>query len=395
MSAELHDNKRKRLIFSLICAAIFADSILYAIIIPIVPGYVRILGMDPRQVGVFFALYPFTLLVLSIPAGVLSDKLGRWNIMLMGMFGLCMSSIAFGLSRTITALFISRFLQGVSAAATWTAGLALIGDLFPSNVRGGKLGFAMNAMGFGAIIGPVMGGLLYYRYGFGAPFYLSALLAFSVAIGFLMLNRPPAAEKTAQPKMAPALFSEPNLILGFVMIAVGVVCLGMFEVLTPLYLTARFKANSRMVGALFSAIALTYIFSQPFFGHLSDKYGRKIFIVTGGAITALLCLIITKAASFSVFFIAASTLGITLGMLIVCSLALINDVFDHAKWQKRYGLAAGYFNVAYSVGMIIGPLAGSMIYKTFGFRWAFLCYSAALAAGVIYTGFFVKNPRHT
>jgi len=395
MSAKPHDNINKRLILSLICAAIFADAILYGIIIPIIPGYASAKGMGITEIGAFFALYPLTLLIFGIPAGMFSDRRGCRNTILIGMAGLGISSIMFGISYSPPLLFISRFLYGLSSAATWAGGLSFVSHLFPPSQRGEKIGLVMTSMGIGFVIGPIMGGVLYSRFGYGTPFYISALFSVAVIMGFLVA-RPLCAEKKDTGSGADiSVLADPNILIVGIIVSAGVACLGMLEVLMPLYLSARFRTNTSAIGFLFGFMALAYVLSQPLFGRLSDRHGRKIFIITGGAITALLCLIITAAASFWVFVIVTSAIGISLGMLTVSSLALINDVFDQAKGKKRYGLAAGYFTVAYSAGMIIGPIAGSVIYKKFGFQWAFLCYSAALTAVVIYTGFFVKNLKYT
>ncbi|KAI9513136.1 MFS general substrate transporter [Russula earlei] len=67
---------------------------------------------------------------------------------------------------------IARTLQGISAAAVWTAGLALVCDTVPEEKVGrytGYLGLAMSGLPLGQLIGPPVGGALYDRFGIRGP----------------------------------------------------------------------------------------------------------------------------------------------------------------------------------------------------------------------------------
>lgn len=363
------------MLFLLICFAIFIDSVLYGVVIPIIPAFTRINNIPAYILGLIFALYPATILIFSLPLGILADKRGRKPLILIGMFGLALATVIFALARSASVLFLSRFFQGLAAAATWTAGLAVISDIFPPEKRGEKIGIAMTASGLGLLIGPVIGGVLSEWYGYAFPFYACTFFTLIIGISFIFVK----FERGPKEKIAswPIPWRDANLILSCVTIILGIAGLGMLEPLLPLYLMERFLVNKGSVGILFGSIALAYVISQPVFGRLTDLYGRKPFILAGFIATAALCPLITQANSFYLVFIICSLLGISLGLLVTPAMALLTEVFDKRKGAS-YGISAGVFNIAYSIGLVLGPIFGTVSYEHMGFSRTFIFYAVIM-----------------
>ncbi len=182
---------KKNFIFLLISAAIFTDMMVYSLLIPVLPSYSMTLGADKVQIGIIFGSFSLALLVFSIPFGMLSDRIGRWPFMVIGMLSLALTNVIFAFSDNMYVLIAARLLQGMSGAATWSAGLALVADTFEPSERGEKLGLVMAAMSLGTLSGPVLGGLLYDNLGYTYTFVIPSLIAFGIGVMFL-LNRIPS-----------------------------------------------------------------------------------------------------------------------------------------------------------------------------------------------------------
>ena len=168
---------KKTVIFLLISAAIFTDMMVYSLLIPVLPSYSMTLGADKVQIGIIFGSFSLALLVFSVPFGILSDRIGRWPFMVIGMLSLALTNVIFAFSGNLYVLIAARLLQGMSGAATWSAGLALIADTFEPSERGEKLGLVMAAMSLGTLSGPVLGGLLYDNLGYTYTFVVPSLIA--------------------------------------------------------------------------------------------------------------------------------------------------------------------------------------------------------------------------
>lgn len=390
----------KTQLYSMICVAVFLDTLLYGIIVPAVPYYVAWLGTDTAELGIIFAAYSVGVLLTSIPAGILCDRIGHKKVLLLGQAGLGLATAAFILSGSVAALTISRFLQGVASATTWTAGLALATELFPSAERGKKLGLVMSAAGFGTIAGPIFGGVLFDRLGYTYPFVAVAILA-----GILLVWIPSIPVETAPGAFeahnkAPSsrsplrdAFKNTNLLWGSVTVATGSFGFGVLDPLLPLHVSQRFDLASQGIGVLFGIMGLTHTLSQPLLGTVSDRIGRKRVMVAGLLATAAAAPLIAIAPSLLTLYAATALFGLTAAMIFIPCLPLMAEStgenaseISGSSGQNSYGTAFGLLNTAYSLGLAGGPIAGGLLTSRYGFSCSLLLYSVILlaaAAGVL------------
>jgi len=376
----------KKTLFYLICFAIFVDSVLYGVVVPLLPAFARANNIHPHLLGYIFALYPLTILIFSLPVGFLADKYGGRILMILGMLGMALATVIFAYARSAPMLFLGRFLQGLAAAVTWTVALALICGKFPAQERGGKIGIIGGISAFGLMAGPVVGGVFSEWCGWALPFYICAFFALLTGIGFVFIaiERDKSGDDKA-PKPIP--WNDARVILSCFAIILGTIGLGVFEPLLPLYVMERFNVGKALVGILFGFISLSYIVAQPFFGGLSDRYGRKPFILAGFAIVALSCLLIILAKSFWSIFIIGGIFGIGLGLLIVPAMALISEAFDSGG--SSYGVSASLYNISLAIGLALGPLFGGIAYERIGFAGVLAYYAICMLLG----GVIVFNVR--
>jgi len=90
--------------------------------------------------------------------GRLTDMYGRKFFYMASLIIFLISSIACGLSQTMSQLIISRAAKGVGAGMMMATGFTVIGDLFPPAERGKYMGLGSGVFGLSALIGPTLGG---------------------------------------------------------------------------------------------------------------------------------------------------------------------------------------------------------------------------------------------
>ena len=73
-----------------------------------------------------------------------------------------------------------------------------------------------------------------------------------------------------------------------------------------------------------------------------------------------------------------SSAAMSFGVLIVPACVLVADVFDQTGRSGMHGVAFGIINVGQSLGLVIGPLAGGMLYESLGMTCTLAFYSAGL-----------------
>ena len=175
---------------ALVTSATFTDLVAYSIAVPVLPDLSRRLGASPTMIGLLFASFGVTVLGVSLPMGVVSDRIGRKLPMVAGLAALAASSLLLAFADRLPWLFAARLVQGAADAVTWVVGFALIADLYGPDERGRVMGLVMSGANFGFMIGPTLGGWLYEAGGIVCRLCRWLARAMLVGLGFLWLRLP-------------------------------------------------------------------------------------------------------------------------------------------------------------------------------------------------------------
>lgn len=129
-----------------------------------------------------YALYNFTYTLVATPAGMLSDKIGRRTVLLVGYVLFGGTSVGFAFAENLT-LFVPLFaLYGIAYACIESNQRAFVADLAPPQRRGTALGLFHMCVGGGSLVGSVIAGVLWGVSPALTFFYGAALSLLSVAL---------------------------------------------------------------------------------------------------------------------------------------------------------------------------------------------------------------------
>jgi MFS family permease len=145
-------------------------------------------GLSPWMVVVAYAMYNVLYAAISYPAGVLSDRWGRWKVIAIGwaIYAVVYAMFALASSTTIWPAFA---IYGIYMALTDGVGKALIADVAPKEHRGRAMGIYYLGTGLTTIVSSVVAGVLWDRVSPSAPFWLGSIMAV-VALLVLAIARP-------------------------------------------------------------------------------------------------------------------------------------------------------------------------------------------------------------
>jgi multidrug resistance protein len=148
--------------------------------------------------------------------------------------------------------------------------------------------------------------------------------------------------------------------------------------LLPFYAT-RFGAKPAMVGVLISAFAFAQLVTSPFWGRLSDRYGRRPMILTGLLLSAVAYVVFGLAHSLLMLFLSRLVQGMGSGTTGVVQ-AYVSDSIAPANRAE----ALGWVTAATNLGVMIGPMIGSLATRLGpsapGYLAAGLCLANFLSA---------------
>ena len=158
-------------------------------------------------------------------------------------------------------------------------------------------------------------------------------------------------------------------------------------------IVTQLHGNDVYVWAVTSYL-LTSTISVPFWGKLSDLYGRKPLFIIGIVIFLIGSALSGLSQDMAQLILFRGFQGIGAGSLFPIALAVIGDLFSPAERGKYQGLFGAVFGIAF----IAGPLIGGFLTDNFGWHWIFY---VNVPVGLISLFFIfrllptVKNPRAT
>ena len=301
------------------------------------------------------------------------------------MFAMAGAFVFYAFAKSYPVLVVARILDGLTAAATWSAGLALLGDRFEEKEMGSKMGWAIAAMAVGGIAGPLLGGTLADAIGYRAPFYAIAIacLAGGVAAVFLVEHREGLRSSSLGWRVLRPVFTNRNVLLACLITLVTTTGLGLLEPTLPIYFKNTFNMSRTVIGAVFGVTMLLYALASPVAGKLSDRVGRKPPIIAGLLATAVVTPFLAVFKNEAAVFVLMAVLGASLTFFETPSVPLITDSLPRSGLLgegNQYGAAFGLLNFFWSLGYALGPILGGALMGSLGLLSALLVYSALLVA---------------
>jgi len=154
----------------------FVDRLHIGFILFILPFFLQMeLGVQPELRGMVLGIFALPFIILQYPVGKLSDKIGRYRLLVFGSIGNGIMLVLTGYlgSYGIFIIILAFFMIGICNGLTGPPAMALIGDIVEKEDNPVGIGF-FNLLGnIGVIIGPLIGGILIN--------YTNFTIAFSVA----------------------------------------------------------------------------------------------------------------------------------------------------------------------------------------------------------------------
>ncbi len=154
---------------------------------------VKDIGLPVELVPIIYLFCNIFRTLSSMPGGMLSDKLGRRNVLAAGWMIYGISYVGFGMITSVTGAWIIFGVYGLFSGMTEGVKKALVADLVPQEIRGAAYGIHSFTVNFFQLPASLLLGILWQKYG--------ALLAFSVGgalaafAGLLLLMFIPAKSR--------------------------------------------------------------------------------------------------------------------------------------------------------------------------------------------------------
>lgn len=383
-----HDADRRRSI-GWLSLDIFLFWLSLYLFVPILSVYATSLGASLSMVGLIIGSYGLTQLIVRIPMGMLSDRLGRRKPFVSIAFLLTLVSVlGLAWSPSPAWLLFFRGLTGLSAA-TWVTTTVLYSSYFERERSVRAMSFATFFQGAGTVLATAAGGLLAGAYGWTSTFYL-ALIPAGLGLAFSLL----LSEDVTVREPRPFSWSELRRMrgVGLLLLVSALACISQYVNYSttfgfvPIY-GATLGASPTQLGWLTTAVLLPYTLSALVSARFADRVGERALLAGGLAIVGLTTAAIPLINSVPVLIASRMVYGIGLGISFPVMMGLSIKHID----REHRALAMGFFQAVYAVGMFLGPVVSGILADALGMAGMFyivglLCFGAvAVAARFIHS----------
>jgi MFS family permease len=372
---------------------------------PVLPRFAESLGAAPELIGIIVAASTVTGVLFKLPAGALSDILGRRRVMLLGAVFFAVPPFIYPIVKDAGALLMLRFVHGFATAIFAPVASAYVAGLGEA-ARGARLGWFSSANDLGATAGPLIGGLILYATASFTTSYLLVGVLGVLAFGMALLvpetkTKTTQAESSLRARAAEFrdglrdVLTTPAVLVAAAVEATMYLGFGAFLGFLPLY--ARTVGLNDGAIAVVLAVQLTIaLLAKPLTGNLSDRLGRKPVIVLGLFASAAALPLIFRMTSFAGLVAVVPLLGLGVAAVTPATNALIADLVA----ARRLGTGMGVFGTIWDIGEAAGPILAGILIGQIGYQPAFdviaviiVAVAAAFAARIRITPMSVGDPE--
>ena len=147
------------------------------------------LGASVFYVVLMLVLFNLTYAATSLPAGVLSDRLGRRRVIAVGWFIYALVYLGFAMASEPWQIWLLFAFYGVYYGMVEGVARAFVADLVPAERRGTAFGLYHGVVGLTLLPASLLAGWLWQAFSPAAPFFFGAGLAFIAMVGIMGLVR--------------------------------------------------------------------------------------------------------------------------------------------------------------------------------------------------------------
>ena len=364
----------------------------FFLILPVLAGQI---GLSYTQVGLLVTIRSVTLALVNLPGGAIVDMVGRRGLLMaLSLAWCCVPYFFLGLTSNYTLILVCSALMGIGNNLWHPAAISDLSARYPTR-RGWVLSIHALGANLGDLLGPLVVGFLLVSMAYTDVFVANLVPGLLLAGLFFLWVRGESARDTATERMSlgrywegvRALARNSAVILLSIVGGIRAMTQNGLSTFIPFYL-AGLGMSPALIGTYLAIVQAGGLVASPASGRLSDRFGRKPFVVGGMlavsvvvVLFANLTLISLPGIDFMWLFVAAMALiGFFLFGLRPVMQAWTMDMVP----KEMGGTAVGLMFGSQSLFAAVSPAVGGVLADSYGLMATFYFIAATvLVANVI------------
>lgn len=331
------------------------------LVIPVLPVYLKDLGLKGSDLGILVASFALAQMIISPFGGGLADKLGKKLIICIGLVLFSISEFMFAVGHSFTILVISRVLGGFSAGMVMPGVTGLIADISPSQDKAKNFGYMSAIINSGFILGPSFGGFL-AEVSHRLPFYFAGglgIIAFIMSL--IVIHNPKKMTTAGFPQYDPELLTKINwkvFLTPVILTLVLAFGLSAFETLFSLYTSDKAGYTPKDISIAITGGGIFGALFQVFFFDKFMKFTTELnFIAWSLLYSAIVLVMLIIAQGYWTIMLISFIVFIGFDMI----RPAITNYFSNIA-GNRQGFAGGLNSTFTSMGNFMGPLVAGTLF---------------------------------
>jgi MFS family permease len=357
-------------------------------VIPFLILYLNRAGFTVAQAGMAVAAYGLGHIIAASAGGHLADRIGRRNTIVLSMFGSAAAMLALSQARGYAAIVILTCITGAISELYRPASYALVGDLVAEEHRVVAFGLYRFAVNLGVAAGPATAGFL-ADHSFVLLFIGDAMT--SIVYGLIALFALPHGlrtyvknERTGE-ALRVAMRDRRYIIFLLATLCITIVDFQMVSTFALHVKALGFPSSA--YGLLISMNGMLIVLFELGITQWTRRFAPRPMIALGYLLAGLGFALTGIARTLPA--LAATVVIWTLGEM-VSSPVVSAYVVQLAPEQYR-GRYLGLMVMMWSLGMIIGPSAGTLVFE----RNPAVLWASCGVLGVIGAGLMLHRQQTT
>ncbi len=350
-------------------AAVFSVRLLGLFMIyPVFAAYAQHLsGATPYLIGEALGVYGLSQGLLQIPFGLLSDKIGRKTMIVLGLILFAVGSAVAALSTSIGGVIIGRVLQG--AGAVGSVILALVADLTAEENRTKAMALVGISIGFSFMIALVAGPIVATFIAVDGIFWLMVALAFvGIAITLFVVPTPRRVRVHRDAEAVPALIGSvlrngELLRLDFGIFALHAMLTASFLVV-PGLLRGTLNVTSHDQWVVYLPVLVVSVAVMVPAIIVAEKHRRMKGVFVGSVAALVVSQAMLYVGAHNVYVLLAALVIFFSGFNIME--ASLPSLITKAAPPDAKGTATGIYSSSQFLGIFVGGVVGGWAHQTGG-----------------------------
>lgn len=365
-------------------ALIFLNGMQFSTMFALAPTFKDDLRLSKFETGLIFTASGLAAAAASIPLGLAADRIGARRVCLAGGLLVAACLVLQGLAPDLPSLLVARVGIGAGFAGVFGAGATWIGDSALPERRSSATAALMPVAAVGALVGPVVGGVLADSFGRAVPNLGMAVLSV-LCVGWLLLSPAGGSAPHGHDPVLRTLArarSNPLIVIAFLLMLLGALTEAVTGVLGPLQLDHN-GLSAGSIGGVQSIGSGLFIVIGIFTVRAAGRGAQPVAGTVGLVLIAGTALLLASSSATAPTSIGLILRTAVLGILYTLCFPLASLGAEAASVGR--GAINAAIQGASGLANAIGPLAAGKIGETLGDSVAYLIVAGLCLAAAGWT----------